>query len=102
MPTSLHDAGYSVLLFDLRSSGESEGDAVTFGFRERGDVQGAVRYLKERWDADGENVGALGLSHGRSGSHHGRCRYSGDQGCGLRVLFPERQQCRRQQASSTS
>ena len=60
----LHNAGYSVLLFDLRSSGESEGDAVTFGFRERGDVQGAVRYLKERGDADGENVGALGLSMG--------------------------------------
>ena len=60
----LHDAGYSVLLFDLRSSGESEGNAVTFGFREQGDVQGAVRYLKERRDADGENVGALGLSMG--------------------------------------
>ena len=60
----LHDAGYSVLLFDFRSRGESEGDAVTLGFHERGDVQGAVQYLKDRPDADGENVGVLGVSMG--------------------------------------
>jgi fermentation-respiration switch protein FrsA (DUF1100 family) len=60
----LHDAGYSVLLFDLRSKGESGGDAVTFGYHERGDVQGAVQYLKDRPDADGENVGVLGVSMG--------------------------------------
>ena len=57
-------AGYSVLLFDFRSRGESGGDAVTLGYREKGDVQGAVAYLKGRADADGENVGVLGVSMG--------------------------------------
>ena len=60
----LHDAGYSTLLFDLRSRGESGGDAVTFGYHERGDLEGAVRYLKQRPEADGEIVGALGVSMG--------------------------------------
>jgi len=60
----LHEAGYSVLLFDFRSSGESEGDAVTMGFHERGDVQGAVQYLKRRSDADGESLWVLGVSMG--------------------------------------
>ncbi|MDA0988280.1 MAG: alpha/beta hydrolase [Chloroflexi bacterium] len=60
----LHDAGYSVLLFDFRSRGQSAGDAVTLGFHEQGDVQGAVQYLKDRQDADGESVGVLGISMG--------------------------------------
>jgi fermentation-respiration switch protein FrsA (DUF1100 family) len=60
----LHGAGYSVLLFDFRSRGESEGDAVTLGFHERGDVQGAVQFLKDRENADGENIGVLGVSMG--------------------------------------
>ena len=60
----LHEAGYSVLLFDFRSRGESGGDAVTMGFHERGDVRGAVQYLKGRPDADGESLGVLGVSMG--------------------------------------
>lgn len=60
----LHDAGYSVLLFDFRSRGQSAGDAVTLGFHEQGDVKGAVQLLKERPDADGESVGVLGVSMG--------------------------------------
>ena len=60
----LHDAGYSTLLFDFRSRGESEGDAVTLGYMERGDVLGAVDYLKSRDDVDGENLGVLGVSMG--------------------------------------
>ena len=60
----LHEAGYSTLLFDLRSRGESEGDAVTFGYHERGDLRGALRYLEQRPDADAESVGVLGMSMG--------------------------------------
>jgi fermentation-respiration switch protein FrsA (DUF1100 family) len=60
----LHTAGYSVLLFDFRSRGESGGDAVTMGYHERGDVQGAVAYLKSRPDSDGEDLGILGVSMG--------------------------------------
>lgn len=60
----LHEAGYSTLLFDLRSRGESGGEEVSFGYHENGDLQGAVRYLKQRADADGESVGVLGVSMG--------------------------------------
>jgi len=48
----LHRAGYTVFLFDFRSRGESEGDAVTLGYYERGDVLGAIDYLKTRPDVD--------------------------------------------------
>ena len=60
----LHDAGYSTLLFDQRSRGKSEGEDTSFGYHERGDVEGAVRYLQQRPDADGDNMGVLGVSMG--------------------------------------
>ncbi len=60
----LYDAGYSTLLFDQRSRGKSEGEDTSFGYHERGDVEGAVRYLQQRSDADGDNVGVLGVSMG--------------------------------------
>ncbi|MBI2855926.1 MAG: alpha/beta hydrolase [Chloroflexi bacterium] len=60
----LHRAGYSVLLFDMRSKGESEGDAVTLGYYERDDVKGAVDYLKSRPDVNSDALGVLGVSMG--------------------------------------
>jgi alpha-beta hydrolase superfamily lysophospholipase len=60
----LSDAGYPVMLLDLRCCGESGGRAVTFGGREREDVAAAITYLYDRPDVDGENVGLLGLSLG--------------------------------------
>ncbi|MBI3953258.1 MAG: alpha/beta hydrolase [Chloroflexi bacterium] len=60
----LHRAGYSVLLFDFRSRGESAGDAVTLGYWERGDVLGAIAYLKSRPDVDPSGFGVLGISLG--------------------------------------
>jgi uncharacterized protein len=44
----LHAAGYNVLQFDFRAHGRSPGRATTFGFLERQDVQGAVRFLRAR------------------------------------------------------
>jgi alpha-beta hydrolase superfamily lysophospholipase len=44
----LHAAGYSVLQFDFRAHGRSQGSATTFGYLERRDVQGAVKFLRER------------------------------------------------------
>lgn len=45
----LHDAGYHVLLFSYRGSGESEGNrfAFSYGARESQDVDAAVHYLTE-------------------------------------------------------
>ncbi len=60
----LYDAGYNVLLFDFRAAGGSEGDAVTFGAREQGDVRGALDYLEARGDVDMQRAGLQGLSLG--------------------------------------
>jgi uncharacterized protein len=40
-----HDAGYSVLLLDLRGQGESDGARRTLGYREVRDVRGALAWL---------------------------------------------------------
>jgi alpha-beta hydrolase superfamily lysophospholipase len=60
----LHEAGYSLFLFDLRACGDSEGTAVTLGGREREDVQAAIAYLASRDDVDAGGIGVLGLSLG--------------------------------------
>lgn len=62
----LHQAGYSVMLFDFRNSGESDGDAVSLGFYETQDAVAAVRYLSSRQDVDQGRLGVLGLSMGAS------------------------------------
>ena len=43
-----HDAGYSVLMLDLRAQGESEGSRRTLGYREVRDVRGALDWLHGR------------------------------------------------------
>ncbi len=60
----LQRAGYSVFLLDFRNRGQSEGDAVTLGGHERGDILGAIDYLKGRPDVDAGGFGALGISQG--------------------------------------
>jgi pimeloyl-ACP methyl ester carboxylesterase len=70
---TLHDAGFHVLLFDLRRHGESEAgrDLLTFGPIEARDFVGAVNYLRSRPDVDGQRIGALGISMGGSIALHG-------------------------------
>lgn len=60
----LRDAGYGVLLFDLRAHGESQGETSTWGDKERLDVQAALEYVRAQPDVDPERVGALGFSIG--------------------------------------
>jgi fermentation-respiration switch protein FrsA (DUF1100 family) len=60
----LHQAGYSVFLFDLYGQGDSDGDGVTLGFQEQRDLLAAVDYLKGRNDVDSSNIGVLGVSMG--------------------------------------
>ena len=58
-----HDAGYSVLLLDLRAQGESGGTRRTLGYREVRDVRGALAWLRQRgYEAD--NVVLHGWSMG--------------------------------------
>jgi len=43
-----HDAGYGVLVLDLRAQGESGGSRRTLGYREVRDVRGALAWLRRR------------------------------------------------------
>ncbi len=54
-------AGFDVLAFDLRASGESGGDEITFGARESGDVLGAVAEARRH---GASSVAVLGFSQG--------------------------------------
>ncbi len=56
-----HEAGYSVLLLDLRAQGESGGSRRTLGYREVRDVRGALAWLLQR----GYEAGSIVL-HGWS------------------------------------
>jgi uncharacterized protein len=55
------EQGYTALLYDARASGESTGDAVTFGYRERADLIAAVKFLNDRGH---EQIACLGVSQG--------------------------------------
>jgi len=57
-------AGYGALLFDSRGHGESGGDLVTWGDRERRDLAAALDFLSKRPDVDPERLGAIGFSLG--------------------------------------
>lgn len=58
----LHGAGYGVLLVDFQASGESSGEAITFGYWEANDVTAALHYLHQR--LPGERIGIIGTSMG--------------------------------------
>tara|TARA_R110002126_G_scaffold91744_5_gene218183 strand:+ start:1790 stop:2635 length:846 start_codon:yes stop_codon:yes gene_type:complete len=58
----LLNAGYAILAIDLSAHGESEGEGITFGWREHHDVTAAVRFLREI--KGHERVGAIGESLG--------------------------------------
>ncbi len=58
----LHEAGYSVLLFDFQSHGESPGRYITFGYLESLDATAAFHFLKRK--VSGRAVGIIGVSLG--------------------------------------
>jgi fermentation-respiration switch protein FrsA (DUF1100 family) len=58
----LAEAGYHLLLLDLRGHGQSEGTEITYGYREAQDVQAALDYLLALPEI--KQVGALGASLG--------------------------------------
>lgn len=60
----LHRAGYSLLTFDFRASGESEGDTSTIGLNEVRDALGAIAYVKSRPELRGLPLGIFGHSMG--------------------------------------
>jgi dipeptidyl aminopeptidase/acylaminoacyl peptidase len=60
---TLHQAGFSVLMIDLRGHGQSADSHFTFGRLERRDVLAAVDYLLERGHQPGK-IGLIGISMG--------------------------------------
>jgi len=58
---------FNVLMFDLRGHGESDDGRMTGGQNERGDVEGAVQYVKSRGILP-QNIGLLGFSLGGAAS----------------------------------
>lgn len=65
LPTakSLHDAGFSVMMFDFRDEGESPGNTVSVGLFETRDLLGAVDYAKS---LGYKHIGIIGFSMGAS------------------------------------
>lgn len=59
--TALVEAGYSVLMFDLRGHGESEGDRFSLGWYERRDLKGALDWAQARGFSQ---IGVYGFSMG--------------------------------------
>lgn len=57
-----HAAGYNVLQFDFRAHGRSPGQVSTFGYLERRDVQGAVRFVQA--EKGMEYIALVGFSLG--------------------------------------
>jgi len=53
--------GFSVLMFDLRGHGESDGNMVSGGYYEKRDLEGAANFAKERGFT---HIGVLGFSLG--------------------------------------
>ncbi|MFC1517072.1 alpha/beta hydrolase [Candidatus Margulisiibacteriota bacterium] len=57
-------AGYNLLIFDLRAHGRSEGNFVTFGLKEQIDLEAAIDYLKKERPAAARKIGILAHSMG--------------------------------------
>ena len=60
----LIDAGYGVLMYDERASGESEGTYRSYGWEDTRDVQGAIRFIEAEADNSYERIGIAGCSTG--------------------------------------
>jgi pimeloyl-ACP methyl ester carboxylesterase len=60
--TDLAQLGYSVLVYDLRRHGQSDGEFCTIGYEERRDVEAALAFVRER--APGNRIVLYGVSMG--------------------------------------
>jgi fermentation-respiration switch protein FrsA (DUF1100 family) len=60
----LHRHGYSVLVVSFRGHDENDGETISFGLRERADLEAFYRYLHARPDVDQDRIGLFGVSMG--------------------------------------
>jgi pimeloyl-ACP methyl ester carboxylesterase len=61
---ALVDAGYGILLFDLRGHARSAGSLCTPGWVEHQDLLGAVDFLRRREEIDQHRIGVIGIGTG--------------------------------------
>lgn len=65
----LHDAGYSVLLYDMRNHGESEHRGwITWGKDERKDILAAIKYITKHPDYSNADIGLFSICMGQAAS----------------------------------
>lgn len=65
----LVEAGYSVLMYDMRNHGNSEQNGwVTWGLEERKDVIAALKFVSEHNDYQDANIGLLSICMGQGAS----------------------------------
>jgi pimeloyl-ACP methyl ester carboxylesterase len=72
----LANAGYGVLMYDQRGSGESEGPYRSLGWEDAVDVGSALVYLNQRAEIDAEKIGIAGCSIGAQVALQGAAHYS--------------------------
>ncbi len=73
---TLVKAGYGVLLYDERASGESAGQRRSYGWEDPSDVAGALRYLSSRPEVDAQRIGIAGCSIGAQIALQAAARHS--------------------------
>lgn len=49
---TFHNEGYNILMIDQRAHGQSEGQWITFGIRERYDVRDWITFINEKFGSD--------------------------------------------------
>ena len=72
----LNTHGYSVLLFDFQSHGESPGQHITFGYLESLDADAALLFLKDKLSK--KSIGVIGVSLGGAAALKGQVAKSSD------------------------
>ena len=60
----LHDAGFVVLVMNLRGAGSLSGEAQTFGIREATDIKAGVDMLRRRSFVDPARIALIGMGTG--------------------------------------
>lgn len=60
----VHEAGIAQLFLDFAGRGDSDGDVITLGAREAGDLVAGIDWLARRPEVDPDRIGAAGKSMG--------------------------------------
>ncbi len=84
---ALHEAGFELLLIDLRGCGASEG-SISLGLNEWRDIRAAVRWLQELSQVDSQRIGVIATDANAAAALQAA---SGDPA--IRVVVADRPSC---------